>query len=316
MRSQGVSVVITVLNEEGTIRSLLESLLVQSRHPDEIVIVDGGSKDATTKIIREFSALGLPIKLIEVAGANIPRARNIAVGLARSDILAVTDAGCRLEPDWLMNIVRPMEEDPSIDVVSGAYVFYGESLFEQCVVATSWTPVESWKEEDFLPASRSVAFRRSAWDKVGGYPEYMDYGEDTLFDIRLKEAGAKFRLAKDAVVHYRVRPTATSLFKATYNYVKWDVVSGTYRRRGYFWVYIYLLFFGLLFTLTYMLGPLGIVIVSVLSILYLLRFGMTLAFRFHRPAALYHGMMVAGAMRLGEFLGLIAGMLRGRGAQR
>jgi glycosyltransferase involved in cell wall biosynthesis len=307
-----VSVIVTVLNEEGTILELLESLLVQSRPADEIVIVDAGSKDATTAIIREYAAKGLPIKLLIEPGVNISRGRNRAINESRGDILAVTDGGCRPENDWLKNLVRPMEEDPGIDVVAGAYIFYGTSLFERCVVATSWTPIDTWNEDEFLPASRSIAFRRSAWQRVGGYPEYLDFGEDTRFDLQLKRSGSKFKLARDAVVDYQVRSSARSVLKATYNYVKWDVVSGEFRRRGYFWVYMYLLFFGLLFSFTCLFGLLGLAFVIVLLALYFIRFGAALAIRLREPAAFYQGIKVGGAMRLGEFFGLIAGMAHRR----
>jgi glycosyltransferase involved in cell wall biosynthesis len=311
-----ISVIITVLNEEGTIGDLMDSLLTQSLPPDEVVVIDGGSKDATTRIVRSYAKRGLPIHLIVEPGSNISRARNIGIGRAKHDILAITDAGCRPEPDWLRNIVKPMMDDPGIDVVAGAYTFYGENLFERCVVAASWTPIDTWNEETFLPASRSIAFRRAAWEKVGGYPEYLDFAEDTRFDLMLKRSGAKFKLARDAVVLWRVRPTARALLKAIYNYVKWDTISGEYRRRGYFWVYAYLLSFGLLIALTYLFGVLGLVVVFVLFVLYFLQFGILMALRMRRPAALYHGIKVAGAMRLGEFFGLIAGLVHGRAPKK
>lgn len=49
-----ISVVVPVRDEENSIRELLESLLAQTRPPDEIVVTDGGSKDRTRDIIREF----------------------------------------------------------------------------------------------------------------------------------------------------------------------------------------------------------------------------------------------------------------------
>ena len=39
----------------------------------------------------------------------------------------------------------------------------------------------------FLPSSRSVAFRKSAWTAIGGYPAWLDYGEDIVFDLALQE---------------------------------------------------------------------------------------------------------------------------------
>jgi glycosyltransferase involved in cell wall biosynthesis len=66
-----VSVIVPVRNEERSIRALLDSLLGQTRMPDEIVITDGGSIDATTQIIEEYIQRGAPVRLIR-EGAALP----------------------------------------------------------------------------------------------------------------------------------------------------------------------------------------------------------------------------------------------------
>ena len=81
-----ISVVIPVRDEERSIRPLLDNLLAQTQRPDEIVITDGGSTDATRDIIFEYIQTGAPIKLIEVDHALPGRGRNLAVHLVRSAI--------------------------------------------------------------------------------------------------------------------------------------------------------------------------------------------------------------------------------------
>ncbi|MBM4458941.1 MAG: glycosyltransferase, partial [Chloroflexi bacterium] len=65
-----VSVICTVLNEGEAIRRLLDSLASQTRQPDEVVVVDGGSRDNTTAVIREY-AHRLPLRVLGEPGANI-----------------------------------------------------------------------------------------------------------------------------------------------------------------------------------------------------------------------------------------------------
>src|SRR4026207_2176943 len=110
-----VSIVVPVRDEEHSIRELLDSLLTQTRPPDEIVITDGGSTDATPQIIEEYIRKGAPVRLIR-AGAALPgRGRNLGAAQARSEWLGFTDAGIRLEKNWLEVLVAKAEEDARVD---------------------------------------------------------------------------------------------------------------------------------------------------------------------------------------------------------
>ena len=68
------------MNEEESVEGLIESMLNQSKFPDEIVIVDGGSRDGTTKVLemyqKDHPSL---IKIILAPDANIAKGRNIAI---------------------------------------------------------------------------------------------------------------------------------------------------------------------------------------------------------------------------------------------
>ena len=208
-------------NEEETILDWLESLESQSRTPDEVIIVDGGSTDRTVELIREFMRRSrLNIRLIEAPGANIAQGRNIAIRNSKYDIIASTDAGCRLHSHWLENIIKPFEEDPSVDVVSGVYLPWYENEFQEVAGYIIFPEVDKLDPQKFLPSSRSVAYKKEAWKRIGGYPECLYTAEDTLFDLKLKKLGMKFVLAKDAIVYWRVRRNLKEIFKQHFNYAK------------------------------------------------------------------------------------------------
>ena len=88
-----VSVCISVLSEEKSVGKLLESLLNQSKKPNEIIIVDGGSKDKTVEIIKHFQKKDKRIKLVKQRG-NVAKGRNTSIEVAKNEIIAITDAGC------------------------------------------------------------------------------------------------------------------------------------------------------------------------------------------------------------------------------
>ena len=91
-----ISVIITVLNEGESIRRLMDSLVAQTQAPDEVVIVDGGSRDNTVAILREYEST-LPLRVLVEPGANISVGRNHAIDAAQGDIIAVTG----IDPDLL-----------------------------------------------------------------------------------------------------------------------------------------------------------------------------------------------------------------------
>ncbi|MHB8620301.1 MAG: glycosyltransferase, partial [Chloroflexota bacterium] len=152
-----VSVVVTVLNEEGTVGPLLESLLGQDRPPDEVVVVDGGSTDGTAAVVRRY---GPPVRLVDLPGCNISAGRNRGIREARNEVVAVTDAGVRLDPDWLRLITVPLlaPDGRPPDVVAGFFVADPRTAFEVAMGATVLPVVEEVDPASFLPSSRSVAF--------------------------------------------------------------------------------------------------------------------------------------------------------------
>ena len=176
-----VSVICTVLNEGKSIHKLLDSLARQTRQPDEIVFVDGGSVDDTVSILETYTqAHELPARVIVAAGANISRGRNIAIDAAAGPIIASTDAGVRLDSGWLAELLKPFEIDPRPNVVSGFFVPDPQSAFEVAMGTTVLPSLVDINPVTFLPSSRSVAFFKSAWEAAGRYPEWLDFCEDLI----------------------------------------------------------------------------------------------------------------------------------------
>ena len=302
-----ISLICTVKNEEGTILDWLESLKRQTKLPDEIIIVNGGSIDKTVELIKEFMRKSnLNIRLIIAPGANIAQGRNIAVRNCTNGIVASTDAGCRLSSQWLENITKPFEEDPSLDVVSGVYLPWYKSEFEEVVGDIIFPDVNKLTAESFLPSSRSVAFKKEVWELIGGYPECLYTAEDTLIDLKLKVLGMKFVLVKEAIVYWRVRGNLKEIFKQYFNYAKGDGEAFIHVRT---FAFLYsLLLLVLVLTMVLWSNPMYWIAFISLS-LFSLWFKYVRKIKRKTVKKVAYGYLVAFTILLGLFTGYVIGLV-------
>jgi len=218
-----VSLVATVRNEERSLPMLLNSIESQTRPPSEVVFVDGGSTDGTVPLLNEWaSAQPYPVRVLQEPGCNIARGRNLGIEAASHHVLAVTDAGVTLEPRWLDSITAPFADEDPPDVVAGLFVGDSTGVFHTAMCATVLPLPEEIDAERFLPSSRSIAFTKTAWLKIGGYPEWADYCEDVLFDMALLAAGCRMVLASQAVVHFSPRRSLPAFWRQYRNYAFGD----------------------------------------------------------------------------------------------
>jgi glycosyltransferase involved in cell wall biosynthesis len=251
-----VSVIATVLNEGPTIRRLLDSLAAQTRTPDEVIIVDGGSSDDTVSVLQMYGDEGcLPLRVLVEPGANISRGRNVAIAAASAEVIASTDAGVRLAPEWLAELIAPFKAADPPQVVAGFFVPDPETVFEVAMGATVLPALEDIDSDHFLPSSRSIAFTRLAWEAAGGYPEWLDYCEDLIFDFRLRALFHSFVFAPRAVVYFRPRRSLRSFYEQYYLYARGDGKADLWRKRHAIRYFTYLVAGPLLLILGWLTSP-------------------------------------------------------------
>lgn len=247
-----ISVIVTVFNEQQQIERLLTSLANQSHPLAEVVICDGGSNDGTVEAIEQWLARNpkqLPqLQVLVSPGANISRGRNIAIAAATSPIIAATDAGVTLTPSWLAALTAPwITSDPLKSPAKAPLAVAGffeadmrnatgqPSHFVTAMAATVLPQRNEINPNKFLPSSRSVAFTKAAWQAAGGYPEWLDYCEDLLFDFAINAqrpaAPSAFVWAPDAVVYFRPRDSLRAFWTQYYRYARGDGKADLWRKR-------------------------------------------------------------------------------------
>ncbi len=214
-----VAVVMTVKNDTVGCATTLTSLTTQTWMPDEVIVVDGGSTDGTRPLIRQYASSLPQLRLIDADGANIARGRNIGTAHATSRVIATIDSGCRAEPDWLAKLLQPFLDDAETEFVAGFYRIDARSLLEHVVgLATMRGQLEPVCPETFNPSARSMAFTKQLWERAGGWPEWVSFSEDTLFDHKVRRLKATWRFAGDAIVHWRPRTSLRSIAMQFYHY--------------------------------------------------------------------------------------------------
>ncbi len=237
-KRQGVSVVVTVRNDRDGLRELLPGLAAQTLKPDEVLIIDGGSVDGTLDALDGFGMSDTPIRATVASGANIAAGRNIGIRLARNELIACTDAGCRPDPGWLAALCEGVDQ---ADIVGGVFVADGRTELEQIVSLTHYpVPYELDRPSALVRLShrlfgrqylasraggRSMAFRRDVWRAVGGFPELQYAGEDQAFVRSVIDSGFKAALARDAVVRWRPPESWAANARMFYRYCRGDVRS-------------------------------------------------------------------------------------------
>ena len=295
-----VSVVVPVRDEEQSIRELLDSLLRQTHPPDQIVITDGGSVDATPQIIEEYIQKGAPVRLLRAGPALPGRGRNLGAAAADFEWLAFTDAGIRLNHDWLETLVARAAQDSSIDIVYGSWEPVTDTFFKECA-AIAYVPPPSLRE-GIVARPRFIAstlLRRDAWAKVNGFPEDLRSAEDLVFMDRLEEAGYKAVFEPRAQVHWNLRPTLGSTFKRFLLYSRNNIRARLWRQWQATILFRYAVLF-LLFVLALIVDP-WLVLVPIVAWLAMLAARAFVSIRRNRvcyPASLFHNLLRGGLIML------------------
>jgi len=225
-----ISLVIPMKNESDSLEALIESVESQTFQFDEIVLVDGGSTDDTVKLAEQLVAKNPRLKLIKTPEASPGKGRNIGIENARNEMIALTDAGIKLEKDWLEHLTKAAEGSPESDMIYGNYSPNTNSLFEKCAAITYVVPQR--KDTIRGKSIASLLLKKNVWCAIGGFPD-LRAAEDLIFMETAERQGFKSVFAPAAKVHWQLQPTFSSTFRKFVLYSKHNVWAG----RAWDWHY-------------------------------------------------------------------------------
>lgn len=193
-----ISVVIISKDESSLDETLTDVThqLASLDEPGEIVVIDASS-GRLDDIRKRHEPTVRWVDFQQPAGVrvSIPHQRNAGVHEAAGDIIVFTDAGCRPRPGWLERLVAPLRADDHV-TAGVSQDLDGKVQYE--------LPPERAGEATYLRESPTLnfAFRRAAFDAVGGFDESFQYGSDVDFSWRLNDTGYRIRCVPDAIIQH------------------------------------------------------------------------------------------------------------------
>lgn len=199
-----ISVIIPAYNAERTILHTLRGLETQTRKDFEVLVVDDGSTDTTTRVVTEFGKQNsLPVRLIEQENSGPAKARNTGAEQADGEILIFLDSDCLPAGNWVEEMTRLLGKG-----VAGCYcgnrVRNSESIVARYVDYEMTRRHERMIGKDIDAISTySASFLKRAFTECGGFDtQYREAsGEDFDLTFSLARAGYRLRFVNTTFVY-------------------------------------------------------------------------------------------------------------------
>ncbi len=221
-----VSIIVAVYNGADMIGTCIESLLNQDYPADkyDIIIVENGSTDNTAEVVQRY-----PIRFVQSRARGKQAALNLAIGHSDAEIIAMTDADCIADPQWLSRLVQPYS-DPEVGGVGGLiapYVHAKRSIIER--FSELQNPLINYMSGDneFLPHlyGANCSYRRVLLNQVGNYDTRLPISDDTDICWRVQiKTGKRIVYAEDAIIYHHHRSTRQGLARQYYHYGYGEII--------------------------------------------------------------------------------------------
>ncbi len=208
-----VSVLVPVRDEERYIERCLYSLARQDypRGRFEVLVIDGQSNDGTALIVSRFAAEStVDLRLLQNPRRRTAAGLNIGLAEARGEVIVRVDGHATIAPDFLSRSVAALDETRA-DCVGGVIESEGDTYLGRAVALAMSSRFgvggASFRVGGEGPVDTVAfgAYRRDVFDRIGGFAEDIDKGEDDEFNYRLRDRGGTIMLVPGIRSRYTVR---------------------------------------------------------------------------------------------------------------
>ena len=207
-----ISIIIIVKNERGIADTLAHLVAQEKPVPTEILVIDASHPDTLKDIRERYQNVKWYQFVPKIKNkSSIPEQRNYGVKKAEGDIIVFIDANCIPVGGWLTKLTAPILSGEE-QITAGPF---GSVNISSRIVSTK----ENLHEYLTCSGTGNLAFRKSVWEKVGGFDENFLYGSDVDFTWRCVDADYRIRSVPDAAVSHDWGTQAENL-KRSFKYGK------------------------------------------------------------------------------------------------
>ena len=211
-----ISIIIATRNNEQTINDCLKAIFELNYPKDflEVIVVDGGSKDATVQIAEQY-----PVKVISMP-LNAPAAYNYAMKIAGSDILGFVDSDAKVEKEWLNKLV-PHLADPKVAGVSGGIeTWNAENPWARSIGYDLVNRYSRLKKYASRIATMNLLMKKNVIAEAGGFDEDLPSQYDTDHGFRINRIGYKLVFEPATKCYHFNRTTVRAFYRQQLQYGK------------------------------------------------------------------------------------------------
>lgn len=254
MKTTNSSLIVACYNEGENINLFFDNFKEQTVYPKEIIVIDGGSTDESVGLLEKVLIHpDVHIKIIvndrlnkKHSVAPIAEARNEAISAASYENILVSDLGCKLDKHFIEELSKSLEKNK---IVAGRYLGEGSNDLQKKLNNIFIPSLSEFKSPDFLPSSRSIAFKKECWEKVSGYPIDSYTAEDTVFAMNLRKEYGEFLPNPQAIVYWYLPATMEELEQKVKQYGEGDKIQNLYKLKYLFKYFLVLTKLSVLYSL-------------------------------------------------------------------
>lgn len=208
-----VSVVVPVYNREKYIEECINSLLAQSYHNIEIIIVDDSSTDNTVSIIKNICQKN--IILVELPRhVGFSGAVTIGLFMAKGEFIAMQDSDDTSHQRRIEKQVKFLLEQPEKDLVGSCYTFFEDTCHVNSGFS-NWIKFgdeikKAYENGNHVICYGTILFRGNTFDRLGGLNRKLDLIEDYEFLSRYITNGVSVENIPEILYNYRIHPNQRS----------------------------------------------------------------------------------------------------------